>query len=47
MNDIYDIMFAKFQAKEITEAEWREFCDSVMDDIMNNNRDVFVRLKHR
>lgn len=47
MNEQYDIMFAKFKTGQITEQQWREFCNTLMDQILVQNTDVFVRLKFR
>jgi hypothetical protein len=47
MTNEYEIMFRKFQNNEITETEWREFCGKVLDKVLEENREVFVRLKFR
>ena len=47
MQNEYAIMFRKFQNNEITETEWREFCDKMMDKALADNKDVFERLKVR
>jgi hypothetical protein len=47
MQNEYAIMFRKFQNNEITETEWREFCDKILDQILNETKDVFERLKNR
>jgi hypothetical protein len=43
----YAIMFRKFQNGEITETEWREFCDKILDQLLSETKDVFERLKVR
>ena len=50
MNDTiltYNEMYAKFQAGQITEQAWREFCAEQFDRILSANREVFERLKFR
>jgi len=47
MQNEYAIMLRKFQNNEITETEWREFCDKEMDKILADTKDVFERLKVR
>ena len=47
MRNEYDINFSKFQTGQITETEWREFCDKVLDQILSEAKDVFERLKVR
>jgi hypothetical protein len=47
MQNEYEIMFRKFQNNEITETEWREFCDKILVQVLNETKDVFERLKNR
>ena len=47
MQNEYEIMLRKFQNNEITETEWREFCDKVLTQVLNETNDVFERLKVR
>jgi hypothetical protein len=47
MTNEYAINFNKFQTGEITETEWREFCDKVLTQVLNETKDVFERLKVR
>ena len=47
MQNEYAIMLRKFQNNEITETEWREFCDKVLVQVLNEAKDVFERLKNR
>ena len=47
MKTEYEIMFEKFQTGRITETEWREFCDKILDKVLEDNREVFQRLKFR
>ena len=43
----YYVMLEKFERKEITKQQWYAFCASVLSVIMEENKDVFVRLKNR
>jgi hypothetical protein len=47
MQNEYDIMFRKFQTGQITETEWREFCGKILDAVLEENKEIFVRLKFR
>jgi hypothetical protein len=47
MQNEYEINFNKFQTGQITETEWREFCDKVLVQVLNETKDVFERLKNR
>ena len=47
MQNEYDIMFRKFQTGQITETEWREFCGKILDAVLEENKETFVRLKFR
>jgi hypothetical protein len=47
MQNEYAIMFRKFQNNEITETEWREFCDKVLVQVLNETKDVYESLKNR
>jgi hypothetical protein len=47
MRNEYDINFKKFQTGQITETEWREFCDKVLVQVLDETKDVFERLKVR
>lgn len=40
-------MLAAFRAGQITVAVWMEFCNEYLTQILEQNRDVFVRLKNR
>jgi hypothetical protein len=41
----YYLMFDKFRAGEITEKDWQDYCNQCLYDIMNVNKDIFVRMK--
>ena len=47
MQNEYDTMFRKFQTGEITETEWRDFCVKILDKVLEENKEIFVRLKFR
>jgi len=47
MTTQYNEMFAKFQNGQITEKVWFDFCFEILSQIMEDNKDVFVRLKFR
>jgi hypothetical protein len=47
MTNEYAIKFDKFQTGQITETEWREFCDKVLTQVLNETKDVFEMLKVR
>ncbi len=39
--------FGKFKNDEITSQQWGDICTKLLGDLMEQNRDVFVRLKNR
>ena len=43
----YYTMLEKVERKEITQQQWYAFCASILYVIMEENKDVFVRLKDR
>ena len=43
----YYIMLDKVERKEITQQQWYTFCASILGQIMEENKDVFTRLKNR
>ena len=43
----YYTMLDKVERKEITQEQWYTFCVSILQVIMEENKDVFVRLKDR
>ena len=43
----YYAMMGKLERNEISEQQWQDFCMVVLGDIMEANKDVFIRLKHR
>jgi hypothetical protein len=45
-NQYYD-MLEKFERKEITQQQWCAFCASILSVILEENKDVLVRLKNR
>jgi hypothetical protein len=38
--------FEKVKKGEITEQQWGDICMKLLGDLMEKNKDVFVRLKH-
>ena len=46
-NKEYYEMFAAVQQGTITQDVWVDYCMKLLADIMEENKDVFVRLKHR
>jgi hypothetical protein len=45
-NQYYD-MLDKFERREITQQQWYAFCASILNVIMEENKDVLIRLKNR
>jgi hypothetical protein len=43
----YDQMYKAVQEGKITEKEWSDFCMQMLSNIMDDNKDVFERLKYR
>jgi hypothetical protein len=43
----YKEMFAKVQAGQITQEVWFDYCFQTLSQIMEDNKDVFARLKNR
>jgi hypothetical protein len=42
----YD-MLEKFQKGRISEEEWQAFCQQILLELMEKNKDIFLRLKNR
>ena len=40
-------MWDELKAGRVEESEWREFCDIVLKQELERNRDVMIRLKNR
>ena len=47
MNETYQQMQQQFQTGQITEQQWKDFCMTVLEKLMQQNKDVFERLKVR
>ena len=45
MSDYY-IKYEQFINGVITKDEWYQYCYSILSDIMEQNRDVFIRMKN-
>ena len=43
----YEWAKARFDNGMITEQEWFELCKEILVEIMEENKDVFIRLKNR
>jgi hypothetical protein len=43
----YNEMYKKFLKGVITTEEWQEYCTARLHEIMQENVDVFIRLKDR
>ena len=46
-NKEYYEMYAAVQRGEITQEAWVDYCMKLLADIMEDNKDVFIRLKYR
>jgi hypothetical protein len=44
---MYEEMYAKFKSGEITKEAWLEYCQALFDQILEQHKEVFVRLKFR
>jgi len=44
---MYYSALKKFENGEITSQQWYDICAKLLGDLMEKNKDVFVRLKHR
>jgi hypothetical protein len=43
----YYTMLEKFEQDEITQQQWFAYCALVLEEIMEENKDVLIRLKNR
>ena len=43
----YFINLRKFENDEWTSQQWFDYCASVLGELMNEHKDVFIRLKNR
>ncbi len=43
----YPKMWLALQEGRVTEEEWKEFCDALLEQEIEKNKDVMVRLKNR
>jgi hypothetical protein len=37
----------KFYANQMSTQQWYEYCDEILEQLMEENKDVFLRLKNR
>jgi len=42
----YDLMWKKVRVGEITEQEWKDFCFETLSQILEDHKDIFIRLKN-
>ena len=45
MNNDYYEMFAKVKDGQITEQDWFDYCSEMLNKIMEDNKDIFIRMK--
>ena len=45
--ELYNLMWDDLKEGNITEAQWRKFCDELFDQMIDNAKDVRDRLKNR
>jgi hypothetical protein len=43
----YDKMYNQMKNGEISDQEWYDYCANLLGDILDDNKDVMVRLKNR
>ena len=43
----YDKMYNQMKSGEISDQEWYDYCANLLGDILDDNKDVMVRLKNR
>ena len=43
----YANMWHELEGGRVTESEWREFCDIVFKQQLEDSKEVMIRLKHR
>lgn len=46
-NNQYYEMFAKVQSGIISEECWKDYCLNMLNEVLEQNKDVFIRLKNR
>jgi hypothetical protein len=46
-NEEYERMFALVESQKITEEVWFDYCFKVLAKILNETKDVMIRLKNR
>lgn len=42
----YEIKYQQFVNGIITELEWKNYCFSILSDLLEENKDVLIRLKN-
>jgi hypothetical protein len=43
----YANMWGELKEGRVAESEWREFCDIIFKQLLEDNKDVMIRLKNR
>lgn len=46
MQELYNEMWHSFQHDEITQEEWLNFCNAVLDQLLAEIEDSLIRLKN-
>ena len=41
----YNELFTKVQSGIITEKEWMDYCNKLFPQILEDNKDIFIRMK--
>lgn len=44
---VYNKMYEDFVSGKISDEEWQTFVDVILNDILEENKDVLIRLKDR
>ena len=46
MEKVYQLVKCWYDREVIDDQEWKEFCELMLEDLMENNQDVLKRLKN-
>jgi hypothetical protein len=44
--ELYYKKYNQFLSGELTEQEWNEYCHAVLEELLEENKDVLIRLKN-
>jgi hypothetical protein len=47
MIEQYFINLRKFENNEWTSQQWYDYCAMILGELMNEHKDIFIRLKNR